>query len=203
MLDWMMIVLVVFAAITAAGSAVAFRHYLHMFQLNSYKPHVQRQWEKKNRRLFWQLRVPLVGGFLFWPKPKAQVKITLKYTARVKRLIATATVLTMLWYVFIVWLARIWNFDAWWGFVFKLVYLWMWQMFVPDILLLANWLNGPMEKAIRDRYTADAMKKLDAHSNLTVIGITGSYGKTSMKHYLNTLLRAKFNVLMTDRKSVV
>jgi len=185
-----MIFRLVIAVISAASSAVAFRHYLHMFQLNSYKPHVQRKWMRKNSGDNWKLFVPLAGGFLFWPKPKSQVKITLKYTARVKRLIATAAVLTVIWYAL-----------AWWLRIkVRASYvtgLWAWQFFVPNILLLANWINGPMEKAIRDRYTRDAMKKLDAHSSLTVIGITGSYGKTSMKHYLNTLLRAKFNVLMT------
>ena len=38
---------------------------------------------------------------------------------------------------------------------------------------------------------------LAACPNLTVIGVTGSYGKTSVKFYLNTLLKAKYNVLMT------
>ena len=197
-MDWLDILRIVLAAITAAGSAVAFRHFLHMFQLNSYKPHVQRQWEEKNRKqFFWKLRVPLAGGFFFWPKPKEQVKIPLKYTARVKRLIATAAVLTALWYVFIMWLVWIGDLDRWWFVFCELVYLWVWQTGANELVRLANWINGPMEKAIRGRYTKDAMKKLDAHSNLTVIGITGSYGKTSMKHYLNTLLRAKFNVLMT------
>ena len=38
---------------------------------------------------------------------------------------------------------------------------------------------------------------LQSCSNITVIGITGSYGKTSVKFYLNKLLSAKYNVLMT------
>jgi UDP-N-acetylmuramoyl-tripeptide--D-alanyl-D-alanine ligase len=33
--------------------------------------------------------------------------------------------------------------------------------------------------------------------NLTVIGVTGSYGKTSVKFYLQTLLKDSFNVLVT------
>lgn len=32
---------------------------------------------------------------------------------------------------------------------------------------------------------------------LTVIGITGSYGKTSAKNFLHALLSVKYNVLMT------
>ena len=32
---------------------------------------------------------------------------------------------------------------------------------------------------------------------MTVIGVTGSYGKTSVKYYLDTLLRVKYQVLIT------
>lgn len=33
--------------------------------------------------------------------------------------------------------------------------------------------------------------------DLTVIGVTGSYGKTSVKYYLDTLLKEHFEVLIT------
>ena len=38
---------------------------------------------------------------------------------------------------------------------------------------------------------------LKACPDLKVIGITGSYGKTSVKYFLSTALKAKYNVLMT------
>lgn len=43
-----------------------------------------------------------------------------------------------------------------------------------------------------------ATQKLRSHKNLFVIGITGSYGKTSTKEYLATILSSKFNVLKTQ-----
>lgn len=43
-----------------------------------------------------------------------------------------------------------------------------------------------------------AIRKLRAHKNLLVIGITGSYGKTSTKEYLVTILSQKFQVLKTE-----
>ncbi|MBI4064948.1 hypothetical protein HY409_01070 [Candidatus Gottesmanbacteria bacterium] len=43
-----------------------------------------------------------------------------------------------------------------------------------------------------------AIKKLRAHPNLLVIGITGSYGKTSTKEYVVTILSQKFQVLKTE-----
>lgn len=33
--------------------------------------------------------------------------------------------------------------------------------------------------------------------DLKIIGVTGSYGKTSTKHYLNRILSEKYDVLMT------
>lgn len=43
-----------------------------------------------------------------------------------------------------------------------------------------------------------AVKKLRSHQPMTVIGVTGSYGKTSVKDYLATILSSRFNVLKTD-----
>ena len=67
----------------------------------------------------------------------------------------------------------------------------------PCIILLSNLINKPLELSINQYYTNDAKKMLRACPNLKIIGITGSYGKTSVKYYLTTLLRSKYNVLMT------
>ncbi len=67
----------------------------------------------------------------------------------------------------------------------------------PLILMAANLINSPLEKAINRRYYQDAKRILAGMPGLTIIGITGSYGKTSTKHYLFRLLSEKYNVLMT------
>nr|MCR5672448.1 UDP-N-acetylmuramoyl-tripeptide--D-alanyl-D-alanine ligase [Lachnospiraceae bacterium] len=54
-----------------------------------------------------------------------------------------------------------------------------------------------IEAGVSRYYINDAKKKLREADNLTVIGVTGSYGKTSMKFFLNTLLSSRFNVLTT------
>ena len=64
---------------------------------------------------------------------------------------------------------------------------------------LANLINYPLEKLLSNRYILDAKRKLKNSPNLSVIGVTGSYGKTSVKHYLHTLLSDKFEVLMTPQ----
>lgn len=55
----------------------------------------------------------------------------------------------------------------------------------------------PVEKKINKRYYDDAARILASVPGLKVIGITGSYGKTSTKHYLNRILSEQFEVLMT------
>lgn len=45
---------------------------------------------------------------------------------------------------------------------------------------------------------AKAVHKLRSHSSMRVIGITGSYGKTSTKEFLATILGTKYSVLKTE-----
>ena len=61
----------------------------------------------------------------------------------------------------------------------------------------ACWLLSPVERHINRHYYRDAEHRLQAMPGLKVIGITGSYGKTSTKHYLETILSEHFDVLMT------
>lgn len=64
-------------------------------------------------------------------------------------------------------------------------------------VILAVVILMPMEKAISNSFIGDAKRILSSMHDLKVIGITGSYGKTSTKHYLYTILSEKYDVLMT------
>lgn len=66
-----------------------------------------------------------------------------------------------------------------------------------DALMIANWLLKPVEKLINRRYINDAAKILAGMPDLKVVGITGSYGKTSTKHYLTRILSEHYSVCMT------
>lgn len=50
-------------------------------------------------------------------------------------------------------------------------------------------------------YIQKAAKKLEQHSNLVVIGITGSYGKSSVKEFLAHFLSTTFSVVRTPRNT--
>lgn len=71
--------------------------------------------------------------------------------------------------------------------------LWM----SPLLLLGANWLLKPVEKSINKKYYDEAAAILASMPALKVIGITGSYGKTSTKHYLHRILSEHFSTTMT------
>lgn len=65
------------------------------------------------------------------------------------------------------------------------------------IMLLANLINTPIEKAINRHYYNEAKSIIRSHKELIIIGVTGSFGKTSTKNYLASLLAEKYNVLVT------
>lgn len=179
-------------------------YFLHMFQLNSYKPHEQRKWLKDNfvpaiigKNLTSTVALValffgtvgkiiasiffVIGGLLNLPK---KAKKPLVYTNRIKRMLITLSMLIVA-LVFAVTFAKV---------------LWLLPIFLfisPLLVLLANLINHPVEKSINNYYINDAKKMIESSKDLKVIGITGSYGKTSVKFYLKKLLSAKYNVLMT------
>ena len=124
---------------------------------------------------------------LYWPRP---AKKKLVITARVKRLIVTAAVLYGLMALLLFFLTE----GLWWPL---LIGLELGAMCSPYMVLLANLINKPLEKGINRYYIRDARRMLKACPGLKIIGITGSYGKTSVKYYLHTLLSARYDVLMT------
>lgn len=67
----------------------------------------------------------------------------------------------------------------------------------PFLIILANAVNHPIEKKIDRYYINDAARILREMPDLKIIGITGSYGKTSVKYYLSALLSTQYNVLHT------
>ncbi|MCC7206964.1 MAG: UDP-N-acetylmuramoyl-tripeptide--D-alanyl-D-alanine ligase [Anaerolineae bacterium] len=68
----------------------------------------------------------------------------------------------------------------------------------PLMLPLANAAMYPVEASVRAGYLRSAKAHLK-RSGAKVICITGSYGKTSTKHYLQHILSARFRSLMTPK----
>ena len=70
------------------------------------------------------------------------------------------------------------------------------------MVMAANTVNHPVENGINRHYINDAKSILAEHPDLIIIGVTGSYGKTSVKFYLEKLLSQKYNVLEIGRAHV-
>jgi len=195
------VIAVVFAAVAFCISFVKFTHF---FQLNTYRAKIQIKWMRENPAKFFANIIFGAFGIVFalfdgigafvlfalsmllgavFSLPK-KAKKPLVCTMRVKRLFITAGIL----YIIISLCAFAFNAE--------LVASALMFLLSPVFVMLANLINKPIEKAISNFYINDA-KKLISNSNAKVIGITGSYGKTSVKYYLSTLLKAKYNVLMT------
>jgi UDP-N-acetylmuramoyl-tripeptide--D-alanyl-D-alanine ligase len=68
--------------------------------------------------------------------------------------------------------------------------------FAPETLLIANVLLGPVQRAINDRYVSRARTTLKRVAP-TVIGITGSYGKTTTKFCTGAVLEQDRSTLVT------
>ncbi len=66
----------------------------------------------------------------------------------------------------------------------------------PLFMLAANTLALPYEEHKKDRYFAEAKEILAGETDLLKVAITGSYGKTSVKHVLNRMLEEKYYTLM-------
>lgn len=76
---------------------------------------------------------------------------------------------------------------------------WIWIIAVqalPFLLRLANIFLKPVEARIQKQYWDEAHKKL-LELRPTVIGITGSFGKTSVKHILGHILKMSAPTLIT------
>lgn len=71
------------------------------------------------------------------------------------------------------------------------------DMMIPMFLLLGGLIMLPIEKMIQNGFKKQARKKLASLSHLKVIAITGSYGKTSTKFAINTLLKERYQVCVT------
>lgn len=187
------------------------RHNMHMLQLNGYQNIVHLSWLKKNIRRQWLLiEAPVMGMVaavanhlvtdilcllnlllivkVYQAIHRLNTKKKLVFTARVKRMIGSITLI----YGVVIWAFAYFVGEVYWiPFLMVLVSA---QLFMG---VVANVLNAPIEKGVRQYYINDARKKLDSAPNLTVIGVTGSYGKTSVKFYLKTLLQARYSVLAT------
>lgn len=190
------------------------RRQLHMIQLNSYRNERYTKWLKTQTRhdanylmlgliissfvLGKSLDLPtyyLFHAFLFLflrlMQKKQYEKKPLVYTWRIRRLLLTLTLISIAAVLLMALILRE-TFLIDMPFFLGIV-----NLFLPAFFLLSNRINGTWEKHISLGFTDEAKTMLEAMPQLKIIGITGSYGKTSTKNVLNQLLAPQKQVLMT------
>ena len=82
---------------------------------------------------------------------------------------------------------------------FRYAVLCLCPIVVPYLILIAYYVNEPLERHIINKIVKKCTKTLEEYPNLIKIGITGSFGKTSVKEILKTLLQEKYKVLSTPQ----
>lgn len=118
---------------------------------------------------------------------KEQQKKKFAFTKRVGRLTFT-TLLLLLIPLFII----EFNFNNNYLMYYYLgLFLFGYLSFI--VTYIVNIINIPIEKCVYLYYKTKAQNKLKSINGLKVIGITGSYGKTSSKNILNSILSSNFN----------
>ncbi len=178
--------------------------YMHMFQLNSYFLKKYGNWMKVNIKkillrsigaliptailLFNNniariISIIILATSILANLPKNKSKIPLKYTNRVIRMFITQAILITI-------ICIISN---------NYITLGVLNIIAFSLCIIANIINYPIEYGIRKYYINDAKKILRNMPNLIVIGVTGSYGKTSVKNFLVKTLSAKYEVLTTPK----
>ena len=202
--------------LTAAACVLASRRLLHYYQLESYQFRGYFSCLRRNRRKAWRTGLllmalslllwggcallagdtPLIrlacaallcgAGFVLLRRlSREKEKRAFAVTARIRRLYAAEAAALLL----ALWLLSLTGLDATLLRVFCPALLPLW-------VALGALLALPVEKLIQGLYLQDAKRMLKARPDLIKIGITGSYGKTSVKFILGVLLREKYQVLV-------
>ena len=118
----------------------------------------------------------------------AKQKTPLKYTKRMTRLVVVYFLLILIFSILIEILGFMFIPYLSYGLIGII------PIMLPLFVFLAYYITYPIEKLISNSYVKKAKKKLESIKNIQVIGITGSYGKTSVKNILKTLLSEKYKV---------
>ena len=129
---------------------------------------------------------------LYKSRKKTIDKKPLVVTPRIKRLTFT---MFILYFIVIIPLVVHFSYE---GLKYEYIILGSLTYLNSFVVILANIINKPIEKCVYLYYKTKAKNKLK-QLNIPVVGITGSYGKTSTKNIVNEILNVKFNSFATPK----
>ncbi|WP_262430957.1 UDP-N-acetylmuramoyl-tripeptide--D-alanyl-D-alanine ligase [Paratissierella segnis] len=158
---------------------------LHISQLEGYEYEHYLAWIKNNRDKAYSLN-----------KNNRPVKKPLVMTNRAKRLFNTNYVINIIFFIItaILFVSLLRDYIA---ILLMIIVLGILYYLQPLTMALATLVMEPIEKKINMGFYVSAQKKIKTREDLKVVGITGSFGKTSTKFIVGAILEEKFNVLNT------
>jgi UDP-N-acetylmuramoyl-tripeptide--D-alanyl-D-alanine ligase len=134
-----------------------------------------------NAVLNWLITLFVIGLIFVFDK----MIIGLKLTKRIFRFLATYMILVALEGFFLISVTN----EAFACFIITFI--------MPADIMAVNYLNFPLEHVIGLYYIRKAKNKLSQSNHLLKIGITGSYGKTTTKNILGSILATKYLTVKT------
>jgi len=130
--------------------------------------------------------------FIKYKNKKIPAKKPLVVTSRIKRLSFT---MFLLYFIMVIPFVVKFDYD---NLVYYYILLGLLTYLNYFVVMLANVINIPIEKCVYLYYKSKAKNKLKT-MNIPIVGITGSYGKTSSKNIINDILNIKLNAFATPK----
>jgi len=140
----------------------------------------------------------VIAAAAVWPARQKEVKKAFRATSRAKRLLGTGFVVAVLFSALILVIANRLPDISPLPFVYIALSGFLQFLLAPLFLIVANVLMLPVEAFFRRQFVQRARKVLD-EVQPSVIGITGSYGKTSTKSYLAHILNGRYRAYPTPK----
>jgi UDP-N-acetylmuramoyl-tripeptide--D-alanyl-D-alanine ligase len=132
------------------------------------------------------------------PPPLGEVKRAFKATARARRLLAAAWAVGALAALATLWLITASGLPGRYQIVLVTLAGLALLLLAPLWLMLGNVAMTPVEALLRAQYVRRARRVMaDVHP--TVIGITGSYGKTTTKNFIADILNGRYRAYATPK----
>lgn len=160
------------------------KYFLHMLQLEGYKSDNYKKWLEKNKEKAYSFSII-----------EEQAKKPLVFTQRAKRLYGTSLLLNFLALLIIPLIDLKFKHPLF--FLLEILLAILLYRQSADFIYYANQLILPVENRINLGFYRSAQEKIKARQDLRVVGITGSFGKTSTKFIVEEILKVKFKVLNT------
>lgn len=210
----MTIILIICFAISGIYLILNFKHDIHMLQQNSYR--IDRYWRWLKNGNLWNaselidiallmllmstlmpakvatILIALVAVFKIINILRKKFKKPLVFTKRVWRIYSCVGIIASLIFILASVFSNGLNNPVIPMAVLLIISIFSWILVMLSVILLQ-----PVENAINRKFYNEAQKILRSMPDMKIIGITGSFGKTSTKHYLHRILSESFDVLMT------